>query len=86
MKKIDFYDDYLLLSNNLESSEQFIPDRIKDSPDIDEFVKYVEAPNIKDSDIKLIIQKLNDLPCCLNDFLEKIINTPKGLFQLPVCT
>ena len=81
MKKID-YEDYLFLNNYLDSSEQFLPDSIKDSPDIDEFMKNVEAPNVKDSDIQSFIQKLNDLPCCLNEFLEKIINTPKGLFQL----
>jgi len=82
MKKINFCNDYLLLNNRLESEEYLKQESIKDSPDIDEFEKYVKAPSIKDSDIQLFIQELNDLPCCLNNFLEKIIKTPKGLFQL----
>ena len=81
MKKIVPQIEYLLLSNRQDSVEIY-KRSIIGPPYINEFENYKNAPHIDNSDIKLIIKQLNDLPCCLNDFQEKIISKPKGPFQL----
>ena len=78
MKKIN--SDYLLLKDRVESAENRV--NFKDSLDNDDFDELVKAPSIKDSDIQLTVEKLNDPQCCLNDYLEKIIKSPQGLFQI----
>ena len=79
MKKIDSY----LLLNNKDSAESYRPNNsITESPDMEELDKYVKAPFIKDYDIQSIIKNLNALPCCFNDYLEKIIKEPQGPFQI----
>ena len=47
-----------------------------------EFARYMKASVIKEIDIQTLIEKLNNLPCCLNPFLESIMNNPNGLSQL----
>jgi len=79
MKKIDSY----LLLNNKDSVESFRPNNsITESPDMEELEKYLKAPFLKDYDIQSIIKNLNALPCCFNDYLEKIIKEPQGPFQI----
>ena len=79
MKKIDSY----LLLNNKDSVESFRPNNsITESPDMEELEKYLKAPSLKDYDIQSIIKNLNALPCCFNDYLEKIIKEPQGPFQI----
>jgi len=79
MKKIDSY----LLLRNKDSVESFRPNNsITEPPDMEELDKYVKAPSLKDYDIQSIIKNLNALPCCFNDYLEKIIKEPHGPFQI----
>ena len=50
---------------------------------IDDFDKYfINFSNISEIDNQLLIKELNELPCCLNEFLEKKMKTTKERFQL----
>ena len=83
MAKKNSFNDYLPLTNRQDSVEIYRSNvKFVDSPDMNDLEKYEEAPSIKDPDIKSIIKQLNDLPCCFNDFLEKIIKDPQGPFQI----
>ena len=83
MAKKNSCNDYLPLTNRQDSVEIYRCNvKTVDSPDMNELEKYEEAPSIKDPDIKSIIKQLNELPCCFNDFLEKIIKDPQGPFQI----
>jgi len=74
--------NYLPFTERKVSVEIYRSKKIIDSSDKDELDKYDEAPSIKVSDINSIIKQLNDLPCCFNDFLEKIVKEPQGPFQI----
>ena len=76
MKEIDSNRDDLLLLNK----EDFI--LISKSSDIEKFDKYIKVSAPKESDITSLIQKLNKLPCCLNTFMEKILETQNKLSLL----
>ena len=82
MKKIDLYNDYSPLITNKNSVKVYGRHNAVNSPDLNELENYVKAPSIEDYDIKLIIQKLNDLPQCFNEFLEEKMKEPEGPFQL----
>ena len=73
-------------SNRLILSDNKEPDlpNIKNlkSSEIEQLDDYVNAPNLKEADIKLLIEQLNNLPYCLNTFLEINIRTQKKIFQL----
>ena len=75
-------DHFLSLNKKQESTERFLKNNIIDSQVMKEYEKYVKTSSLNDSDIQLIINELTELPCCLNEFLEKTIKEPKGAFQL----
>ena len=73
-------DRRLFLKENMESDMEKIKN-LKSS-EIEQLDDYVKAPDINELDIKLLIEKLNNLPYCLNKFLENKIKDQKGIFQL----
>ena len=81
MKEIDSNRDDILLLNKEENIKGSILENKKTS-DTENVDKYVKAFSPKDSEIQSLIQKFNALPCCLNNFLEKIMKTQQGSFQL----
>ena len=74
-------DHFLSLNKKQESAERFLKNNIIDSQVMKEYEKYVKASSLNDSDIQLIINELTDLPCCLNEFLEKTIKELKEPFN-----
>ena len=80
MNDTDSNRDDLLLLNKKDLEDSNIQNN--KSSEFEEFDKYVKASSPKELDIQSLIQKFNELPCCLNKFLEKIMKTPKGLFLL----
>ena len=72
--------DILLLNQTENSNEPFIKEDAGSSNDFDK--SFINFPNISKKDIKLLIKEINELPCCLNEFLEKKMKTPKERFQL----
>ena len=81
MKEIDSNRDDMLLLNKEENIIGSISEN-KNTSDTEKFDKYVKAFSPKGSEIQSLIQKFNALPCCFNNFLEKIMSTQKGCFQL----
>ena len=72
-------DDYLLLNN--KSSEESNTQTNK-SLYKDEFNKYIKAGAPKEIDIQSLIQQFKELPCCLNEFLEKNMKNQDSIILL----
>ena len=73
MKEKDEETGELLVLNQGESLESLIQPNTSESRYTREFSKYLKATLIKEFDIKSQINKLDNLPCCLNEFLEEIM-------------
>jgi hypothetical protein len=72
-----------LLLNKLDSNESNIQENKTNAfPLKNELAKYILAPIIKEQDIEILIEKLNNLQTCLNTFLESLMNDPNGLSKL----
>ena len=85
MKESESNQEEKLLLNKVDSNEsnnQATKTNINEFPMKNEFARYMKASVIKEIDIQTLIEKLNNLPCCLNPFLESIMNNPNGLSQL----
>lgn len=86
MKENDINIENLLLLNKVDTVEsnnnQTTKQNFLESPKKDELLKYVNDLNIKDIDIQNLIEKLNNLECCLNQFLDSIIENPSIIPQL----
>ena len=70
-------DDYLLLDKN--NSEGSI-NRTNKSSVIDEFDKYIKVSTPEEKDIQSLIQKFEELPCCINKLLERIMKNQYEIF------
>ena len=82
MKEKDEELGELLVLNQGESLESLIQPNTSESRYTREFSKYLKAALIEEIDIQSQINKLNNLPRCLNEFLEEIMDNPNGLSQL----
>jgi len=69
----------LLLNKN---KTEHLPKQINKSSDIDELDKYIKASNLEKKDIESLIQQFEELPCCLNKLLEKIMKNQYDIFLL----
>ena len=78
----DLISNELLLMNNKEEKkrEPFIQNNIEPSNYYDKYFKVCSI--ISEIDYELLIQEANELTCCLNDFLETKMKTPKERFKL----
>ena len=73
--------EFLLLNNKEDNkTEQSIQNDIESSNYYDKFFK--DCSNISEIDYELLIKEVNELNCCLNELLEKKIETPKDRFNL----
>ena len=72
----------LLVINKGDSLESLLPPNSTEYRYKNEFSKYLKATLIKEIDVQSQINKLDNLPCCLNEFLEEIMDNPNGLSQL----
>ena len=86
MKENDINTENFLLLNKVDTVESNINQTTKqnflDSPKKDELLKYVKEFIIKEIDIQNLIENLNNLKCCLNQFLDSIIENPIIIPQL----
>ena len=86
MKENNINTENLLLINKTDTVEsnnnQTTKQNFLDSPKKDELLKYVKEFIIKEIDIQNLIENLNNLKCCLNQFLDSIIEDPSRISQL----
>ena len=86
MKENDTNTENKLLLNKFDTEEtnniQTTKPNLNESPKKDDYIKYLKAFIIKEMDIKNFIEKLNNLKCCLNQFLDSIMDNPSLISQL----
>ena len=71
----------ILLINKLEDSIESIEISNTDpQKDFDNLLE--DSSNINETDIELFMKELDELPCCLNEFLEQKMKSPKKRFLL----
>ena len=75
----------LISNKNVDSSRSSESNFLihkKESPNLNFFEKHFKGFIINELDIESQINTINNLPCCLNNYLEEILKAPKGFSLL----
>ena len=80
MKKTETNKKNILSLNKIDTTESISQDNKVNLND--DYMDYIKANFIQELEVVHLIDKLNNLPSCLNEFLSNIVKTPKGFLKL----